>query len=82
MFNFFRKKPEPIPQKQEKPKETQKKSEPEMITFSQADNCFERAEKLFRAINFYDRGMLSNHMARGIQIYMDLDKQALESDTK
>jgi hypothetical protein len=63
--------------KEEKPK-VQKKSEPETITFNQSDNCFERAEKIIRITGLVDNLGLANHAAKGIQIYMDLDKQVAE----
>lgn len=73
IFNFFKKKPTLIVKK--KKPEKQKKSEPEIVMFNSNDDCFVRAEKLFKSINLYDRAGLSDHMAKGIKVYMDLDRQ-------
>lgn len=81
MFNFFRNKLAPNPSQEEKKPKEEKKSEPEMITFNQNDDCFTRARKLIKMTGLVDRHGLANHMAEGVQIYINLDKQALESRT-
>ena len=60
---------EPI-KESEKPERT--------IEFCVNDDCFTRAIKLFQYINLGDNGTLSSYMARGIKIYMDLDKELEE----
>lgn len=68
---FFKKKkslPPPMPKR--------KKEEEMTINFNSSHDCFQRAETLFKSINLVDNGRLSNSMARGIKIYMDLDEKA------
>ena len=87
IFNFFKKKPTLIVKK--KKPEKQKKSEPEIVMINSNDDCFVRAEKLFKSINLsgeklnqYDWAGLSDHMAKGIKAYMDLDRRVFEEMQK
>lgn len=81
MFKFFRKKPA-LTSPEEKIPEKPKKSEPEMMTFDQGDDCFVRAEKIIKYTGLIDTCGISSHAARVVKIYMDLDKKVLESNTK
>lgn len=65
---FKRKKPEPEPDKAEKPEDSKG-----MVTLRQDDSPWERARKLFRLSGLRDGLGLSNHMAEGLEAYQKLD---------
>lgn len=60
----------------EKPKISINHNEHGTVTFCLEDNCFQRADKLFRYIRLSDTGELSCVLAKGLQVYMDLDRNA------
>jgi len=72
---MFWKKKEPV-KKEIKKKE---KEEEKTIIFDVKDDCFTRAEKLASICGIVNWRGLENNIARGVKVYMDLDKKLEET---